>query len=505
MMVKDQHRTESSFNSAYKQVEGSMAEKSPYSLLGFSLKGGNADPEDSCRSKIGHKKISSSDVINEKGDESSIRWRRKQSKAWFNFSVCNGLESCVLHKEKDPMAEDKDMKMYNLMFLLVACGYMSSWTAIGSLIPYFRSHYGADFYVKIYCAYYLPGLFVSLLQQRYDDVVDRWLGSWKAYMIRMCASFMLVIVLLVSLPFLPDIPDLRIFVMGIIGSFSWLMHGTACMLVSMFPPASTAWLQTGFRCPEIFTVVIVIMLDLEENPSKESLITFHFATAGLLVLGALSFVAIMNGPPAQHYLRAKDHVEKTSDMEIIPLVQKKLESFDGTIKHLEPVEGKEIIADAIVECRLALFVTIFASVFTAAFFAYVNSTDGNDIEQILYFTRLFCDLFGRPITRLPRPKFMGTPSGLMWSAIARGALAVVFFLYISVPGFPQNDTFVTFLIGIFSVGSGYISVLAYETAALQVKSKSAQTYAATLMNTSFQYAAFTSVVCGVIVADMGML
>ena len=56
---------------------------------------------------------------------------------------------------------------------------------------------------------------------------------------------------------------------------------------------------------------------------------------------------------------------------------------------------------------LALFVVMWCSIFQASFFAYVTSSSKNrEIEQILYFVRLFADLIGRPLTRLPRPSFL---------------------------------------------------------------------------------------------------
>jgi hypothetical protein len=52
----------------------------------------------------------------------------------------------------------------------------------------------------------------------------------------------------------------------------------------------------------------------------------------------------------------------------------------------------------------ALFIIMFCSILQASFFAYVtSSTEGRDIEQILYFDRLFSDLLGRPLTRCFRP------------------------------------------------------------------------------------------------------
>lgn len=55
---------------------------------------------------------------------------------------------------------------------------------------------------------------------------------------------------------------------------------------------------------------------------------------------------------------------------------------------------------------VALVITIWCSIFQASFFAYVNSPEGRDIEQILYFVRLFSDLLGRPLTRMCRPPFL---------------------------------------------------------------------------------------------------
>ena len=56
---------------------------------------------------------------------------------------------------------------------------------------------------------------------------------------------------------------------------------------------------------------------------------------------------------------------------------------------------------------IALFATMFFSILQASFFAYVTSpVKGRDIEQILYFVRLFSDLLGRPLTRLCRSSYL---------------------------------------------------------------------------------------------------
>ena len=97
---------------------------------------------------------------------------------------------------------------------------------------------------------------------------------------------------------------------------------------------------------------------------------------------------------------------------------------------------------------------MWCSIFQASFFAYVNSPHGREIEQILYFTRLFADLVGRPLTRLPRPYFIQTKNQLLIASMLRISLMVLFFVYILVPSFPKSDAFVTILVAIFSIMNG---------------------------------------------------
>jgi len=66
------------------------------------------------------------------------------------------------------------------------------------------------------------------------------------------------------------------------------------------------------------------------------------------------------------------------------------------------------------------------------------------------------------------------------------ALTILFFLYIAVPNFPQNDVLIALQVGIFSILSGYFSVLCYEYAAMQFDCKAFQAYAGTIMNLTFQ-------------------
>ena len=140
-------------------------------------------------------------------------------------------------------------------FLLLALAYMSPWTIMGSLVSYFRQNHGPAFFVKLNCAYYVPGLPLALLQQHYDSTFDSRFGSYAAYLARIILAIFVLTLTLLCLPSVPASDAATLLgLTSIMGTFSWLAHGTASTVVSIFPPAALVWLQSGFRMPEIYTL-----------------------------------------------------------------------------------------------------------------------------------------------------------------------------------------------------------------------------------------------------------
>ena len=74
----------------------------------------------------------------------------------------------------------------------------------------------------------------------------------------------------------------------------------------MFPPSSTAYLQTGFRTPEIYTLAIVSILNIGSTASNVHIITFYYATALVVAIGAISWVIVARSKPAMAYFAQKD-------------------------------------------------------------------------------------------------------------------------------------------------------------------------------------------------------
>lgn len=447
-------------------------------------------------------------------------------------------------KDEGAIQLQNHVEKFNFLWILISCGYMVSWTSIGSLISYFKARQGASFYVKLYCAFYLPGLPVSLLQQRYDERLDHKYGSANTFLVRVVFGMLMTIMLLVFMPFIPFlyppslVPPIILVCMVSIGCFSWLCHGTACMLCSMFPPSSTAYLQTGFRTPELYTVVAVAILKMGSTATETHVIEFYFLTAIVVTVGLGAWIYVCCSPPALHYLGLKDKgysatmggVHKDCEKEplMIPPLTRTAEAPDGSKDphrggsdvssghHHESggeyseqdntgvVETREIVARRIRPCQIAIFINIWSSIFSAAFFAYVKPAGGTDVELILYFTRLFSDLVGRPLARVYRPWFVQTKEQIVKVACARMVLMVIFFVYVEFPDLIRSDAFIVGVVCIFSVLSGYLAVLSYEYAAASLETKVGQSYCGALMNSTFQVAAFTSVVMGVMISESGV-
>lgn len=315
-------------------------------------------------------------------------------------------------RSRDIIANEARQRMYiNIAFLLVSFGYMLPWTSLGSLISYYKFKYGASFYVKLHCAYTLPGLPVAWLQHKYDSYFDVKYGSNTTYLLRGVVSNVIVIVIIPSLIFVDQqIPLIALFL--ILGVCGWLSHGSATMLASMHSNAAIAYLQTGFRCPEIYALLAVAVFSLGRSPTDFHLKLFYMMTSMLVFTGLFSWIYIVGNPRSTQCFEAKDYdlheyASKARDHmnESRPLIARSLDenitsnSYSNAVHH-------ELVFWEIFPLCIACFLTVFSTSFLSSFLAYVESSSTRDIEEILYFVRLFSDFIGRPLTRFSRPFFL---------------------------------------------------------------------------------------------------
>lgn len=588
-----------------------------------------------------------------------------------------------LHRARDETTiipvEEKLPFLYVVCFWAVSFGYMGAWTSFGSLISYYKHHFGPNFYTQMYCAYYLPGLPVCLLQYKYDTSFDVKHGSHQTYLLRGVLYISFMVLVIISMILLEN-RYLLILCFLVLGICSWAAHGTASTLAALYPTSCINALQTGFRSPEVFVVLLTVGLDIGSTPGFLHLAQFYTLTAIGVAVGLISWIVLCTNKRALYYFYEIDkeyqaiytnsaeravgtnstalmasimdglffgsvekqlngdgrlpsnlsrspirswvdkqsrwlspsesssswhqptiysrhrYVDNNYYLERVPLLGETTGGIDNgfprytnspdpdtgdygsqgdrntpvavefnlskgdsdrvedgngdaggeedtdddasvgstslirslssisrgevdlpsfLIDNINQEGGLEFLPhsnlhqsvrqDVMLLCNV-LFLTMFTSVFQGAFFVYAKSASSRNVEQFLYFTRLFCDLLGRPLASLPRPWFVQTDSQLWTGTVWRLLLLLTFFLYIFLPGawIPRSDIFVCFIVGIFSVSNGYFAVLIYEYAADRVKDKgkNAQAFATTLLNITFQLSCFLAVVSSISIVSL---
>jgi hypothetical protein len=174
-------------------------------------------------------------------------------------------------------------------------------------------------------------------------------------------------------------------------------------------------------------------LDLGRDATVFNLSIFYKLTALIVLMGLVCWILVAGSQTSISYFADKDFRRQADDpSERSPLIARTSSDLSrgsqeplsissarpqyagyspmGRARHLlgtitDVARQDEMLSDMCPLCG-ALVITIWSSIFQAAFFAYVSSSTNRDIEQILYFTRLISDLFGRPLTFLPRPSFL---------------------------------------------------------------------------------------------------
>ena len=180
----------------------------------------------------------------------------------------------------------------------------------------------------------------------------------------------------------------------------------------------------------------------------------------------------------------------------------------AVIRALSEAE-KDFVEASIAPYCWALSITIASSIFQSSFLAYVQSNrpqSNHCVCELLYFVRLFADFLGRPLARLlPRPLPISRSLQLVSVTLARMSLLILFLAYISFPAhIPQSDVFVTLLVAVFALLSGYLVVLSYEYAVQTVDyCKAYQAHAGSVMNLYFQSASFVAVLSSLLLVDLG--
>lgn len=387
--------------------------------------------------------------------------------------------------DSEPQKHDTDISVADMCcFLAVAVGTQTSFIFIGGLVSYIKQQRSASFFMILYCCYYLPGLPMALLQQSADIIYDRKCGSRYSFVFRgsvLLSSVMLLTVLLQSY-LLRDYA--APFLMICLGASSWGAHGSLTQLASLAGRRAVLAQQIGFQVPGLLAFTATFMWDIDESVSDSDLSSFfHFVILQVIIALAAWCVLTCYSPAVTHFLRMKDD----HNYGVLP-------SED---RHAMRVS--ECTMD--MDCRLmvlplarALFVTMFVSVVTGSTYVNYESPSIANMEEVLYYQRLFCDMAGRPMVALPHP--FRSSEWVIRIAIFRAVLMIVFLFVVFHPTpLPYSDALALIINFLIALLSGFNSVLAYSLASQMSNGGQQLAYIGAFMNTAFQGALLAGVIC----------
>ncbi len=406
--------------------------------------------------------------------------------------------------------ENKDITTIPISFCIASFGYMVIWTGIGSRVSYYNDIYGPTFFVMLNIVFYVTGLPIAVLQKIYDNYFDSKMTSRVSVGFRLNVCMISMSVCAFILPFLTK--HAFIGIVCIIGVFTWSVHGTVSKAAALVKYNASIYQQFGFALPGIVSITLLFILPtFKQENSRE-----FFFYGSLSILALLSLVAhtsILNNGHVLVVLDGKDEeINLRSNVEYSPITDgRHEESSEITVE----IDSSSLEEEASLDTMLiksavkhtdymhmsTIFITIFASVLQASFISFVPSKSAFPIIETLYFTRLFADMFGRPLALLHPPTSCDTIEFMLGIAILRLLFCFLFLVYVFSRRDGINSAFIIVLQVIISASSGYIVASVYDKAAALSSSQQRNYRILARMNIAFQSAcACSSLAAGLVLA-----
>ncbi len=428
--------------------------------------------------------------------------QRRRSSA-YSSAMARGVDAWLLEAYQAQLSRrplpDPPGWFYGLFFL-TSLGYMSSFTMVGVLISYFNAHYGPSFFVVLSAAFYMPGIGVSYIQKRLDTFLDERLGVQSSFVVRStcCMGGLAVAMLAFPASFVGGGRGPPLMMMFLSGVLTWWSHGTASVVTLLFPPDANVALQTGFRAPELAALPLAIALHIGPASSLRSVTIFLWCSALLSAGGLVCWLFILG---SAHGARRLANLERAK-AEKTPRSKARESTFEAVEEPVEPV------SKTIRTYLIALGVSLFCSVFQAPFYAYAKSAEGRDINEIIYFARLYGDFLGRPLAKIYKPGWIVKEGGggVLIYTLQRIVWMAFYFVYVFGPAYliPRNDLAVVAVVAYFSFGSGYINTLTIELAGAEAggptQNAARKEEASHLLNLIFQCGMTAATLLSIVVA-----
>jgi hypothetical protein len=164
---------------------------------------------------------------------------------------------------------------------------------MGTLVNYFNTSYGHNFFVFLNTCFYAPGLPISIIQNKADETFDKYYGHKRTFLVRMAVSLVTIAIICFAFPRI-NTKNATLGLAAALGTVTWTAHGAFMPMVSLFPKKAVGFAQFGFQLPNIYALLITIALGFNSDAclrscmtcyTTEKLQTFYWATGAIVCVG----------------------------------------------------------------------------------------------------------------------------------------------------------------------------------------------------------------------------
>ena len=391
-----------------------------------------------------------------------------------------------------------------VLFFFSGLGSSLCYIATLSSLVFYKSTYGAQSYIYINLAVFLPLLPIAIAQARYDQDVDRLVGSANAFLCRGIVGYVLSIGALASIPLRSDGGLIFVCLPAIIIGFAGaILQGILYQMASFVSAncaASTQSLKASVAAGIQASALVALLVSVgtgfgsSADDTVDDLRRFNAVICLLetCIMGLFMFLMIRSRRISHAMVQRDSSISLVNDFfnpsgdsisvngpetpDETPLLQGAEDEDDecsGNSSSYEEEDpdrppasqsDRELTYRQIWKyssrCFTSLLLTLAPSFLAASWFTKVQ-TEVMMLPQILFYVRIISDFSSRLLTVYKSP---ASQTELLTLACCRLVLVVVFFVNATYPVFPHRDALSIALVCIIAFGSGYLVTGTYQLA-----------------------------------------
>mmetsp|Transcript_16908 Transcript_16908/g.33746 ORF Transcript_16908/g.33746 Transcript_16908/m.33746 type:complete len:498 (-) Transcript_16908:4-1497(-) len=427
-------------------------------------------------------------------------------------------------------------KLEVLLFFFCGLGSSLCYIATLSSLVYFKAQYGNESYIYLNLAIYLPLLPVSIAQARYDQDVDRIVGSFNAYLCRGVVGFALSVVALMLIPQRYGLGWVCT-LSALIGTSGAILQGILYQMSSFVSTCSTssghlkAAVAAGIQASALLCLAVSILTGFGSSASdtQHDLRRFNYVICIVETLISGLFFVLMGHSRRVHtaMLRRDSSLSLVDQFGLVtdggdggitegdgaPLLLTEDLNVEGFYENERsnqaavPSQSVELTYPQLWRCSsrccVSLLLTLVPSFLVASWFTKVK-TDFVVLPQVLFYCRIISDFASRLLTLYKAPS---SQRELLMLSGCRLILVVLFFVNAMFKIFPHRDALSVCLVCTIAFGSGYLVTGAYQLAPtalpIQLRERNVTKQAA-FLNLAFSVSALLGLFLSLSLAGLGL-